>query len=149
MAIIEKDLNPDIYIGIRLPLDHNHDGFFPRTQTSLEQAKYNIKNLLLTQKSERLGNPTFGSDLYKVLFEQEGDDIESKVEEAVRSAMSEWLPFINIEGIETIFSSTNKSTINVSMRFTMNFDTTTVGQLSLDFSNYGDDGSSSANFTSI
>jgi len=147
MAIIEKDLNPDIYIGIRLPLDHNHDGFFPRTQTSLEQAKYNIKNLLLTQKSERLGNPTFGSDLYKVLFEQEGDDIESKVEEAIRSAMSEWLPFINIEGIETSFSPTNKSVVNVSIRFTMNFDTATVKQLSLNFSDYAVDAASSANFT--
>ena len=147
MAIIEKDLNPDIYIGIRLPLDHNHDGFFPRTQTSLEQAKYNIKNLLLTQKSERLGNPRFGSDLYKVLFEQEGDDIESKVEEAIRSAMSEWLPFINIEGIETSFSPTNKSVVNVSIRFTMNFDTATVKQLSLNFSDYAVDAASSANFT--
>ena len=135
MSVIANDLNEDVYIGVGLPLSHNRDGFFKRTKTSLEQAKYNIKNLLLTQKSERLGNPTFGSDLYKVLFEQEGDDIESKVEEAIRSAMSEWLPFVIINNIETKFSITNKNAINVSMQFSLNVDTTTSEQLSINISN--------------
>ena len=88
MSIIAKDKNEDVYIGVGLPLTHNKSGFFYRTKTSLEQAKSNIKNLLLTKKGERLGNPDFGSDLFRVVFEQEGDDIESKVEEAIRSSMS-------------------------------------------------------------
>ena len=94
-----------------------------------------IKNLLLTRRGERLGNPTFGSDLFAVLFEQEGDDIESKVEEAIRSAMSEWLPFVIINNIETKFSITNKNAINVSMQFSLNVDTTTSEQLSINISN--------------
>ena len=56
----------------------------------------NIKNLLLTNKGERLGNPTFGSELLSVIFEQENTDIESRVEETIRSSMSEFLPFINV-----------------------------------------------------
>ena len=139
MSVVAKDKDEDTYTGIRFPLEHGNEGFFPRTKTSLEQAKHNIRNLLLTQKSERLGNPTFGSDLYKVLFEQEGEDLENRIEETVRSAMSEFLPFINVEKIETIFSPTNKSAVNVSIRFTMNFDTTTEGELSLDLSSYTPD----------
>ena len=135
MSVIANDLNEDVYIGIELPLKHNRDGFFPRTKTSLEQTKSNIKNLLLTRRGERLGNPTFGSDLFAVLFEQEGDDIESKVEEAIRSAMSEWLPFVIINNIETKFSITNKNAINVSMQFSLNVDTTTSEQLSMNISN--------------
>ena len=60
MSVIENDLDEDVYIGLKLPLEHNRDGFFSRTKTSVEQSKYNIKNLLLTRKGERLGNPQFG-----------------------------------------------------------------------------------------
>jgi len=136
MSIIAKDKNEDVYIGVGLPLTHNRSGFFYRTKTSLEQSKSNIKNLLLTRKGERLGNPEFGSDLFKVLFEQEGDDIESRVEEVIRSAMSQWLPFIIIDEIETKFSERNRNAVNVSMRFSINIDTTNKSKLSIDLVNY-------------
>ena len=136
MSIIAKDKNEDIYIGVGLPLTHNRTGFFYRTKTSLEQAKSNIKNLLLTKKGERLGNPEFGSDLFRVVFEQEGDDIESKVEEAIRSAMSRFLPFILVDEIETQFSSLNKNALNVSIKFSLNVDTTNTDKLSIDLVNY-------------
>ena len=136
MSIIAKDKNEDVYIGVGLPLPHNKNGFFYRTKTSLEQAKSNIKNLLLTKKGERLGNPDFGSDLFRVVFEQEGDDIESKVEEAIRSAMSQWLPFIIVNEIETQFSDINKNIINVSIGFSINVDTTNKDKLSIDLANY-------------
>ena len=136
MSIIAKDKNEDVYIGVGLPLTHNKSGFFYKTKTSLEQAKSNIKNLLLTRKGERLGNPDFGSELLAVIFEQEGDDIENKVEEAIRSAMSQWLPFIIIDEIETQFSERNRNTINVSIGFSINVDTTNKSKLSIDLANY-------------
>ena len=71
-----------------------------------------------------------------MIFEQEGDDIESKVEEAIRSSMSKFLPFIIIEEIETKFSDRNPNIINVSMSFSMNIDTTEKEKLSFDLSTY-------------
>ena len=35
MSVIENDLDEDVYIGLKLPLDHNRDGFFNRTKTVL------------------------------------------------------------------------------------------------------------------
>ena len=144
MSVISKDKDPDTYIGLKFPLDYGRDGFFSRTKTALEQAKHNIKNLLLTQKGERLGNPTFGSDLHKVLFEMEGGELESNIEEAIRSAISEFLPFINVENVESTFSSTNKNAINVRIKFTLNIDTTSQEELSLNLGNYSDDETSFA-----
>ena len=64
MSVIANDLNDDVYIGIELPLNHNiENGFFSRTKTALEQAKSNIKVLLLTKKGERLGNPNIQKGL--------------------------------------------------------------------------------------
>ena len=134
MASIEKDLNPDVRIGMELPLKHGVNGFFKSTKSTLEQTKHNMKNLLLTKKGERLGNPTFGSRLLNIAFEQEGNNLESKVEEVIREAMSEWLPFVVIENISTEFSPYNRNALNVSIHFSMEVDTTLTEQLSFDIS---------------
>ena len=68
MGVISNDLNEDTYFGLELPLTHTRDGFFKRTKTALEQAKSNIKSLLLTNKGERLGNPTFGTNLLSLVL---------------------------------------------------------------------------------
>ena len=136
MAVIENDLNEDTYIGLELPMTHTQNGFFNRTKTALEQAKSNIRNLLLTNKGERLGNPTFGTNLLSLVFSQENTDLESRVEEEIRASMGEFLPFINIVSIETNFSDTNKDVANVNLRFTLDVDVTSEEDLNLDFSNY-------------
>ncbi len=136
MGVIENDLSEDTYIGLELPLTHTQEGYFRRTKTALEQAKSNIRNLLLTNKGERLGNPTFGTNLLSLVFTQENTDLEARVEEEIRASMAEFLPFINIVSIETNFSEENMSTAIVNLRFTLNVDTTSEENLTLDFSNY-------------
>ncbi len=141
MGVISNDLNEDTYIGLELPLTHTGDGFFKRTKTALEQAKSNIKTLLLTNKGERLGNPTFGTNLLSLVFSQENTDLESRVEEEIRASMGEFLPFINIVSIETNFSDTNRNVANVNLSFTLNVDVTSKDSLSLDLSTYSEIGS--------
>ena len=136
MGVIENDLNEDTFIGCELPMTYTSNGFFNRTKTALIQSKSNIKNLLLTNKGERLGNPTFGTNLLSLVFSQENTDLESRVEEEIRSAMSEFLPFINIVSIETNFSDTNKDTASVRLKFTLNVDLTSEEDLTLDLSAY-------------
>ena len=136
MGVIQNDLDEDTFIGLELPLTYTPEGYFRRTKTALEQAKSNIRNLLLTNKGERLGNPTFGTNLLSLVFSQENTDLEARVEEEIRAAMSEFLPFINIVSIETNFSDTNKDTAIVNLRFSLNVDVTSEENLTLDFSNY-------------
>ena len=121
MSNLEKDLNPDTFIGISLPLEYGTKGFFNQTKTTLQQAQHNIRNLLLTIKGERLGNPTFGSDLMRVIFEPEDEFLESKIEEAIRSSMDEFLPYINLQEIK-VESSNVANKVVVDLKFTINFD---------------------------
>ena len=53
MGAREKDLNPDVFIGLELPLGYSDSGFFKQTKTTLQQAKYNIINLIKTNKNGR------------------------------------------------------------------------------------------------
>ena len=140
MGVIENDLSEDTYIGLELTLTHTQEGYFKRTKTALEQAKSNIKNLLLTNKGERLGNPNFGTNLISLVFPQENTDLESRIEEEIRASMSEFLPNINIVNIQTNFSDENMSTAIVNLRFSLNVDLTSEEDLELDLSSYGGGG---------
>jgi phage baseplate assembly protein W len=133
MSTIEKDLNPDTYIGISLPVKFGRNGDFNRTKTTLRQTASNIKNLLLTRRGERLGNPTFGSELKSVLFEPMDGNLETKLEESIRASLSEFLPFVNLLDIKF---SRSENTISPKIIFTMDIDNTTIEEvnLSLDLS---------------
>tara|TARA_R100000278_G_scaffold109429_1_gene86414 strand:+ start:238 stop:657 length:420 start_codon:yes stop_codon:yes gene_type:complete len=133
MSSIQNDLDPDVYIGLELPMRYGSAGFFKRTKTALEQTKSNIRNLISTQKGERLGNPNFGCDLRQVLFEQEGD-VESQIEETIRAAIDEFLPFVKVSSIDISFS--NRNNVNVRIIFSLTSDLSEEEQLSVDFGNY-------------
>ena len=74
MGAREKDLNPDVFIGLKLPMGYSDSGYFKQTKTTLQQEKYNIINLLKTIPGERLGQPAFGSELHTILFEPMDED---------------------------------------------------------------------------
>ena len=129
MSNLEKDLNPDVFIGISLPLEYGSEGFFNKTRTTLQQVSHNIQNLLLTQKGERLGNPEFGSNLMKLVFEPNNSDTESLVEEEIRASISSHLPFVNIVDIKTSSDRYNVNRINVKINFSV--DTGNVQEVNL------------------
>ena len=104
VAALNED--EDSFFGCTFPLTYGvgGEGFFPRSTTLKEQASSNIKNLLLTQKGERLGQPAFGSDLPAILFEPVTGTIGDKIDSAIREALAIWLPYITAENIFTIIS---------------------------------------------
>ena len=101
MGAREKDLNPDTYIGLKLPMGYSETGYFKQTKTTLQQAKYNIINLIKTIPGERLGQPEFGSNLHTILFEPMNEDFSDILEDAVRTSIEKWLPYINIKRIKS------------------------------------------------
>ena len=136
MSIREKDLNPDIYIGIRLPMEMGSDGTFKRTKTALEQTQYNIINLLKTMKGERLGQPTFGSNIHKVLFEQMTVDIETRIEEEINEAISQWLSYVTIKEIKFNHSHELDNQITVNIIFSLSFEPDRFGDVQVDFDTF-------------
>lgn len=110
----------DYAIGLALPLQIGNTAF-TQTFTTMEQVSVNIQNLLLTTKGERVMQPEFGSNLGEILFEQETDDIGSAIEEAILTAVSTWLPYVNIQQIDIDTSSQlkDKNIIGVSITFTI------------------------------
>tara|TARA_R110002074_G_scaffold75341_3_gene172325 strand:- start:170 stop:577 length:408 start_codon:yes stop_codon:yes gene_type:complete len=128
-SVKEIDRNDDKYVGIRFPLDYSPEGFFYKTKTVLEQSKANLRNLLLTTPGERIFQPSFGSRLKNIVFEQ-GQDIPNRVEESIRTATDTFLPYINIINVFTI---QEQNQVNIQVEFSVTLNPDVIELLSFDF----------------
>jgi|TARA_R110000822_G_scaffold2519_5_gene11997 phage baseplate assembly protein W len=136
MGAREKDLNPDVFIGLELPLGYSDSGFFKQTKTTLQQAKYNIINLIKTIPGERLGQPAFGSNLHSILFEPMNEDFSEILEDSIRTSMSTWLPYINIKNIDIQFPIHNESQVSIAIDFGLSFEPDRFGTVSVSFDQF-------------
>jgi len=124
-SVREIDRNDDLYVGIRFPLGRSQEGFFNQTKTVLEQAKSNIRNLLLTTPGERVFQPEFGSRLKFLLFE-----------ETIREAINRQLPYILINEL-LVSAIPNTNEVNVSLEFSVSIEPDTFDTITFNF-NIGD-----------
>ena len=119
-AVKAIDSDDDRYVGIGFPLGFNVDGrLFNQTKTVLEQAKSNLRNLLLTTKGERVGQPEFGCNLIDILFDQNIAEISGKVDEIIRAAVSQQLPYIIINDIFVGGLVDDENQLNIQIEFSV------------------------------
>ena len=128
-SVREIDRNDDKYVGIKFPLGYSPEGFFYKSKTVLDQSKSNLRNLLLTTPGERIFQPNFGSRLKNIVFEQ-GQDIPNRIEEAIRSSVDNFLPYINIINVFTI---QEQNQVNVQIEFSVPLNPDTIETLNFDF----------------
>lgn len=120
-----RDLNKNIAIGIALPFNGN--SVFRKTFTTQEQVKYNIINLILTNKGERVFNPNFGSDLRRFLFEGLSDDNLDLIQSNIIDSVSIYIPEIQIDNINLDTEDNNlKILVNYSMKLSGTSDSVNI-----------------------
>ena len=134
------DFEPDVAIGIGLPLVNGTDGKYPTplaasienasqevgaskfkggvfhsTYTTTDQVKANIKNLVLTNPGERFYHPTFGIGVQGLLFENITPQLVKKVTNAINDQIAEWLPYVTVKAaiINTDRIDSNKLEIRI------------------------------------
>lgn len=107
--------------GITLPVQRGNSGYFNQAFSSFEQAKSNLKNLLLTNKGERILQPDFGTGLQELLFEQITDDLEIQLESLITDSVNFWLPYIDIDEIVVDMSDEMKdrNTAGIHLKFSV------------------------------
>jgi hypothetical protein len=139
MSVTEINNNEDKFVGIGFPLGFNVEGrLFNQTKTVLDQAKSNLRNLLLTTPGERVGQPDFGCNLIDVLFDQNIVEISNKVDEIIREAVSQQLPYILINNIFVGSSVDESNQLNIQLEFSVTLDPETFDTLLLQFNTAGE-----------
>ena len=112
-VVNEINLMPPI--GIRTPIqfDNMGESSFIMNHQLRDQAKDNLRNLLLTNYGERLGNAGFGANLRELAFELGTDAGMSLAQERIQKAVSRWMPYIKLESVQE-FSTSEGETLKTS-----------------------------------
>jgi phage baseplate assembly protein W len=114
----------DKSVGVSLPFTVGNNGFFAVTYTTKEQIKSDLKNLILTNRGERLMQPEFGCNLRQAIFEQIDDGgVYEFIKNEIETSIQKWLPFVIVNSIEIKedSNSIDNNKINVSLNYTLSF----------------------------
>jgi hypothetical protein len=110
-----QDVGQPKGIGISV-LFNNDTSVFNTTTTTKEQVKSNLINYILTNKGERLFDPTFGGDLRASLFEPDTsfDSVASRLENEIYA----YIPNIIIRDI-TINRVSDNNLVNIALDYSI------------------------------
>lgn len=100
------DLPP---VGIKTPVEigTGRSGIFQMHFDPISQIDDNLKNLILTNKGERLGNYSYGADLKRLTTELTSvENFDSLAMSKIRDAVKKSMPFVELDSFQ---SSSDKS----------------------------------------
>lgn len=109
-------------LGIGINKRSISNGIFSVNFTTIDQAKDNLTNLIMTKKGERLMQPNFGCDIWNILFNPIVDqDINIEIENVIREAVDSWLPYIEITNvfIDSSDELKDNNSVNISLGFAL------------------------------
>ena len=121
------DLRKNIAIGVSLPFK----GPFTSTFTTRDQIKSNLINLLLTNKGERIMNPTFGCDIKKQLFQNITTELQQKIINIIVEAVSIFMPEIQV-GLIEVTPNIDYNQVNITIYYKIII-SNTPGQVTIQF----------------
>ena len=124
------DLQPRKAIGVKIPFSSN--AVFESTYQTKDAIKTNLINYLLTGQGERYFNPTFGTPLRNLLFDNITQDKLQEIKDIVRQGVGIYFPRVKITRIEvqanpdrnttTLFFSYNLQDTNIEDEVVINFE---------------------------
>jgi phage baseplate assembly protein W len=91
-------------------------GVFESSFTTKEAVVSNLKNLILTQKGERFMQPTFGTNIRKVLFENNTSEIRAILNDTIEDDIKYWLPYVSLKKT-TVEPSADRHSLNIKLEF--------------------------------
>lgn len=87
-------------IGLTLPIQNGNGGFFDQTYDTFTQKRMNIINLMRTRIGERRMQPTFGTRLWTVVFDQNVANLKDVISNIVIEDISRWVDGVTVKNVE-------------------------------------------------
>ena len=101
-------------IGISIPFSNS--SVFIQTFTTADQTKSNLINYFLTNKGERILNPTYGGDLRSLLFEQITEETLSVLQKRIENDLENKFPIIEVKNL-IINPQPNFNIVNIVLTY--------------------------------
>ena len=108
------DLQPRKAVGVKLPFSGR--AVFNSTYETKHAIRTNLINFFLTGKGERYLNPTFGTNLRNLLFEQLTEDKVALIDTTIRTEIEAYFPRVEPISISTV-GIPDTNTVQFSMTY--------------------------------
>ena len=112
--VFPNDLRPRVAIGVNLPF--SAPGVFQPNYQTKDAIKNNLINFFLTGKSERFLNPTFGTGLRNLLFENIDKNNVDAIDGEIRDSLRNNFPAVLPIKINTV-GTPDTNTVTFSMKY--------------------------------
>jgi phage baseplate assembly protein W len=112
------DLNPNVAVGINLPL--NNPAVFTSNYTTSEALKTDMINFFLTNPGERPMNPTFGGGLRNFIFSQIEEENINGLKENIEFKLQKYFPQVGISSLNVLQDDDTNSLIVELKYFILN-----------------------------
>ena len=110
------DVGSRVAIGVSLPF--NAPQVFTQTYTTQDQIKSNIINYILTDRGERVFNPTFGSNIRASVFENITSNLLKNLETNLNSDLSAYFSNVNFADIK-ITPNYDENSISIEIKYSL------------------------------
>ena len=112
------DLNPNVAVGINLPL--SGPSVFVSNYTTYDALKTDLINFFLTNPGERPMNPTFGGGLRNFIFSQIEEENINGLKENIEFKLQKYFPQVGISSLEVLQDADNNTLIVELKYFILN-----------------------------
>jgi phage baseplate assembly protein W len=112
------DLNPNVAVGINLPL--SGPAVFISNYTTSDALKTDLINFFLTNPGERPMNPTFGGGLRNFIFSQIEEENINGLKENIEFKLQKYFPQVGISSLNILQDNDSNSLIVELKYFILN-----------------------------
>lgn len=107
------------FYGPAWPLSKGEEDLFKMNKDKLDQARFEIKNLLLTSKGENISDPNYGIGLRSYIFEMNNPSTRLKIKNQIRLQMNRYMT--NITFVDAEVSATSEEIDSNSLKIAITF----------------------------
>ena len=102
--------------GFGWPLRVDHTGSIRLTE-GIEDLERSIRMVLLTAPGERLMRPQFGCRIWDLLFEPVNANLLGLISQAVRDALAQWEPRVDVEDVRPLQDSSESGLLHIEIDY--------------------------------
>lgn len=109
------------YYGIKFPFTANNlDGFFLDLNEEIkDKVASEILHVILTPKRSRIRQPEFGTNLIRLIFEQNDEITWDSVKSEATEAVSRYVANVRLDDIGVISDDNNPQDVFLDLRYTV------------------------------
>src|SRR5689334_23537377 len=102
--------------GFSWPLEVDHTGSI-RLTDGIDDLERSIRVVLLTAPGERLMRPQFGCRIWDLMFEPVNANLLGLISQAVRDALAQWEPRIEVEDVTPVQDAESSGTVQITIAY--------------------------------